>query len=43
MIYKLEKRGMPTESIEAAKEWRRRNLDATQTKGWRIDGNPGVK
>jgi len=43
MVYKLMYRGMPTHSIEAAKGWRRQNLDVTQTKTWRIDGNPGVK
>ncbi len=43
MLYKLEARGMPTDSLDAAIEWRRQNLDVTQTKGWRIDGNKGVK
>ncbi|MDV6345636.1 hypothetical protein [Nitrosomonas sp. Is37] len=43
MVYKLKQRGMPTDSLEAAIEWRRRNLDVTQTKRWRIDGNSGVK
>ncbi|MCP5251107.1 MAG: hypothetical protein H6939_05195 [Burkholderiales bacterium] len=42
MLYKLEARGMPTDSLEAAIEWRRQNLDVTQTKQWRIDGNKGV-
>lgn len=39
---RLKKRGMPTVSLEAATEWRRRNIDLTQTKYWRIDGNPGT-
>ncbi len=44
MVYRLEKRDMPTnEGIEAAIEWRKQNLDVTQTKGWRIDRNPGIK
>ncbi len=38
---RLKKRGMPTVSLEAAAEWRRQNIDLTQTKHWRIDGNPG--
>ena len=40
---KLIDRGMPTDGLEAATEWRRQNLDITQTKHWRIDGNEGVK
>ncbi len=43
MAYRHKTRGMPTNSLEAAKEWRRKNLDFTQTKSWRIDGNKGVK
>jgi len=43
MAYRHKARGMPTNSFEAAKEWRRKNLDFTQTKSWRIDGNKGVK
>lgn len=43
MVYKLEKRGMPTDSIKNAIEWRRLHLDTMQTKNWRIDGNKGVK
>ncbi len=43
MAYRHKARGMPTNSIEAAKEWRKRNLDFTQTKSWRIDGNPGLR
>ena len=42
MLYKLEARGMPTDSLDAAIKWRRQNLDVTQIKSWRIDGNPGV-
>ncbi len=41
-IYKLIKRGMPSDSVAAAAEWRRQNLDITQTKSWRIDGNTGL-
>jgi len=43
MILRLRKRGMPCDSLESAIEWRRQNLDVTQTKNWRIDGNSGVK
>jgi len=43
MIFRLRKRGMPCDSLESAIEWRRQNLDVTQTKNWRIDGNSGVK
>ena len=43
MANRLKKRGMPTDSLEAAMEWRKRNLDVTQTKSWRIDGNSGMK
>jgi len=43
MAYKLKARGMPCDSLESAIEWRRRNLDITQTKQWRIDGNKGIK
>ena len=43
-LYKLEARGMPTDKgIGACIEWRRQNLDVTQTKNWRMDSNPGVK
>lgn len=34
---------MPTDSLEVAIEWRRMNLDTTNTKEWRIDGNTGLK
>lgn len=43
MVARLKKRGMPSDSVESAKEWREKNLDITQTKAWRIDGNSGVK
>jgi len=43
MVYRLKARGMPCDSLKSAIEWRRRNLDITQTKTWRIDGNLGVK
>tara|TARA_R110002073_G_scaffold331783_1_gene516975 strand:+ start:609 stop:1181 length:573 start_codon:yes stop_codon:yes gene_type:complete len=44
MLYKLIARGMPTDSLEAAIEWRWSwlNMDLTQTKLYRIDGNKGV-
>ncbi|MER0216066.1 MAG: hypothetical protein DU481_07695 [Nitrosomonas sp.] len=43
MCNRLKKRGMPCDSLQSAIEWRKRNLDLTQTKSWRIDGNQGVK
>lgn len=42
MTYRLKARGMPIDSLESAVAWRDRNLDVTQTKVWRIDGNKGV-
>lgn len=43
MCNRLKKRGMPCDSLQSAIEWRKRNLDLTQTKLWWIDGNQGVK
>jgi len=43
MVNKLKRRGMPCDSLESAIEWRRQNLDVTQTKNWRIDGNNSRK
>jgi hypothetical protein len=42
MVSKLRKRGMPTDSVEAAMNWRRQNLEPTRTKSGRLDGNPGM-
>lgn len=35
------KRGMPCDSLEAAKKWRENNLEFARTKSSRIDSNPG--
>jgi len=35
------KRGMPTDSLESAQEWRNKNLDISQTAQGRITGNTG--
>lgn len=43
VLHRHIKRGCPTDSLEAAIAWRDRTLDFTQTKGWRIDGNKGIK
>ena len=43
MCNRLKKRGMPCDSLQSAIEWRKRNLDTTQTKSWRIDGNQSMK
>jgi hypothetical protein len=43
MGYRLKNQGMPTHSIEAAKKWRGRHLDAMRTKEYRADGNTGKR
>ena len=43
MCNRLKRRGMPSDSLQSAIEWRKQNLDITQTKNWRIDGNQGKK
>lgn len=41
MGYRLRKRGMPIDSVEAARRWRDKNLDPCRRKEWRVDGNLG--
>lgn len=41
IVHRLEKRGMPVDNLQAAISWRSKNLDITQTKQGRIDGNTG--
>lgn len=41
MLYKLEKRGMPTNNLEAALVWRKKTLHPFMTKLGRICGNSG--
>jgi transcriptional regulator with XRE-family HTH domain len=36
MVSKLRKRGMPTDSLERAQRWRRRNLEPGRVKGVRV-------
>jgi len=43
MVSKLAKRGMPTDSAEAATAWRTANLSPFMRKGRRIDGNTGLR
>ena len=43
MVYKLMKEGMPTDSLEAARAWRKRNINLFMSKDGRIDGNSGIK
>lgn len=43
MVYKLIDKGMPTDSVESAKQWRDRYLYGHMTKNGRINGNTGVK
>jgi len=31
-VHRLVKRGMPSDTLQSAIEWRKRNLDITQTK-----------
>jgi hypothetical protein len=42
MVRRLERRGMPTTDVEAARLWRKRTLDPSRTKQARIDRNPGT-
>jgi hypothetical protein len=39
MVSRLEKKGMPTDSVEKAQRWRRRHLEWTRTKGVRMDAS----
>lgn len=43
MTYRLKNQGMPTDSLEAAIAWRKRNIDPFRSKMGRIGGNTGVK
>jgi len=43
MVNKLRKRGMPVDSLEAAIEWRNRNLNPITTKEGRLGGNTGFE
>jgi hypothetical protein len=43
MVYKLRDKGMPTDNVQVAVEWRKRNIDPFRSKALRIDGNQGVK
>jgi hypothetical protein len=36
MLYKLIAQGMPWDSLEAATSWRRKNLNPSKTKDYRI-------
>ena len=36
MIYKLIKQGMPIDSVESAKHWRKMNLNPYRTKQYRV-------
>src|SRR5687768_14546076 len=42
-VRKLAAKGMPTYSLEAAKQWRSGRMEVSQSKEARIDGNPGTK
>jgi hypothetical protein len=37
MVSKLRRRGMPMDTVERARRWRRRHLEAPRTKGMRAD------
>ena len=43
MTYRLKNQGMPTDSLEAAITWRKRNIDPFKSKSGRIGGNSGTK
>ncbi|GJL73972.1 hypothetical protein [Nitrosomonas sp.] len=43
MVYKLIKQGMPVDSLEAARAWRKRNIYLFMSKDGRIGGNSGMK
>jgi hypothetical protein len=42
-VRKLAAKGMPTHSLEAARQWRSGRMEVTQSKEFRVDGNPGTK
>lgn len=42
-VRKLAAKGMPTDSLEAAKQWRSGRMDVSQSKEFRIDRNPGTR
>lgn len=42
-VHRLVKRGMPSDSLSNAIEWRAKNLDIRQTIQGRITGNSGGK
>jgi transcriptional regulator with XRE-family HTH domain len=42
-VRKLAAKGMPTDSLESAKQWRSGRMDVSQSKEFRIDGNPGTR
>ena len=41
MVRKCARRGMPTDSVDAARLWRSRHLESIRTKDFRADGNIG--
>lgn len=43
MVYKLRDKGMPTDNVQVAVEWRKRNIDLFRSKALRIGGNTGIK
>lgn len=43
MANRLKKRGMPTDNLQVALEWRLKNVDPFRSKNGRIGGNSGVK
>ena len=36
MVYKLIKQGMPADSVESSKQWRKMNLNPYRTKQYRV-------
>lgn len=40
-VHVLRNKGMPVHDLQAAIEWRSKNLRSNMVKGVRADGNPG--
>lgn len=43
MVYKLMNKGMPTDSLQAAQDWRKKNINPLLSKNHRVGGNTGIK
>lgn len=43
IVYRLRDKGMPVDSLEAARDWRKRHINVFMSKDGRIDDNSGTK